>query len=97
MNRLLGISPRFWSIFCIVDLGRVIPSFTVVSNVAIIVLLVILVECTRYIAKRFSIVLLDYYGIILQTQYINRIYKKIVVCCYSFYLLSFGYNKLYHR
>jgi len=53
---LLGISPRFWSIFCIIDLGKVIPSFTVLSIVAAtIVLLVILVECTMPIAKSCSI------------------------------------------
>ena len=51
---LLGISPRFWSIFCIIDLGRVIRSFTVLS-VTTLVLLVILVECSISIAKRFSI------------------------------------------
>ena len=51
---LLGISPRFWSIFCRMDLGKVIPSFTVLS-ITTIVLLVILVECTMAIAKSFSI------------------------------------------
>jgi len=53
---LLGISPRFWSIFCIIDLGKVIPSFMVIFILgATIVLLVILVECTMHIAKSFSI------------------------------------------
>jgi hypothetical protein len=53
---LLGISPRLWSIFIIVDLGKVIPSFTVKSILAAtIVLLVILVECTTSIAKSFSL------------------------------------------
>jgi hypothetical protein len=36
---------RFWSIFSIIDLDRVIPNFTVISIVATIVLLVILVKC----------------------------------------------------
>jgi hypothetical protein len=53
---LLGISPRFLSIFSIVDLGKVIPNFSVISIVAAtIVILVILIECTMHIAKRFSI------------------------------------------
>jgi hypothetical protein len=43
---LLAISPRLLSIFCILDLGKVIPSLIVISIVATIVLLVILVECT---------------------------------------------------
>jgi hypothetical protein len=42
------------TIFFIIDLGKVIPSFTVLSFTAI-VLLVILVECTMDIAKSFSI------------------------------------------
>jgi hypothetical protein len=47
----------FWSIVCRIDLGKVIPSFTVRSVVVaeIIVPLVILVECTIHIAIRFLI------------------------------------------
>jgi hypothetical protein len=42
---------------CVIDLGKLIPSFTVISIVvaATIVLLVILVECAMHIAIRFSI------------------------------------------